>query len=128
MYMCTPFLTYHVFLDSTSSECKLLVVKQFHCTCTCMLLTSPPQGGGSSTHRVCLCVCYRSNGHCGYLTSETLDLTNKNNIGILPKMFSLTVITVLAHRENFTWCFRHKIDISWSLSLLLDYWYVKRGV
>ena len=37
---------------------------------TYMLLTLPVWGRGSSTHRVCLCVCYRSNGRCGYLTSE----------------------------------------------------------
>ena len=35
------------------------------------LLTSPMQGRGSSTHRVCVSVCYRSSGRCGYLTSET---------------------------------------------------------
>jgi len=28
------------------------------------------QGWGSSTHRVCLCVCYRSSGRSGYLMSQ----------------------------------------------------------
>ncbi len=37
-------------------------------------------------------------------------------------------MTFLAHRENFTWCLCHKIDIGGSLALLLDYWYVKRSV
>ncbi len=49
-----------------------------------------------------LSVCYRSSGHCGYLTSQTkdqqkvLDGTNKINIGILLKMFSLRVMTVFS--------------------------------
>ena len=50
-----------------------------------VLLTSPPEGGGSSTLQcsqcvcvcvsVCMSVCYSSNGRCVYLTSETKVLT-----------------------------------------------------
>ena len=80
---------------------NLLLIIEF------VLLTSPrPCGGGSSTHRVCLSVClsvcYRSNGRCGYLTSKTKGSKesarrrNKSNIAIWIKMFSSRVMTVFS--------------------------------
>ena len=67
------------------------------------LLTSPMRGRGSSTHRVCLCVCvsvcYRSSGHCGYLTSETKlskESAGSKELAIWIKMFSSRVMTVFS--------------------------------